>query len=158
VRLKQSLLVALTLLFAASAICAPTPAKLSKELALKAIVLFRNDPQSDFGRAAAAYIFDFVEKSPDVNVVVSSKTVPFLGDKSLPQDVFSTLLAAYAVGNADPQLLRARKKNDSYAGVRQVIDTYRQLQKRSPKLKVPQVEKFIELEKSGKLKEHVSSP
>jgi hypothetical protein len=67
------------------------------------------------------------------------------------------LTAAFLVGNVDAQLLRGAKKDDPYAGVLQVIDTYRQMQRNNVKLKIAEVEKFIEMEKHGKLKAYVSN-
>jgi hypothetical protein len=62
------------------------------------------------------------------------------------------------VGNVRSQLLRGKKTNDSYAGGLQVIETYRQLQKRNPKLRINEIEKFIQLEKQGKLAAYLASP
>ena len=89
---------------------------------------------------------------------INSKTTPFLSNKSLSLDDRSTLLAAFVAGNIDPQLLRHQKKDDSYSGVLQVIETYRQMQRKNPKLRIADVEKFIEMEKRGELKRYVSHP
>jgi hypothetical protein len=64
--------------------------------------------------------------------------------------VRSTLTAAFLVGNVDAQLLRGDKKDDPYAGLLRMIDTYRQMQRKNVKLKIPEVEKFIDMEKHGK--------
>jgi hypothetical protein len=61
------------------------------------------------------------------------------------------------VGNADSQLLRHQKKDDSYAGLLQMIDSYRQMQRKNPKLRIAELEKFIEMEKHGQLKAYASS-
>src|SRR5882762_4217819 len=82
---------------------------LTKHEALKAILLFRQDPQSDLGRGAGGLIINFAEKNHDVSVRISPKVVPFLSNKSLSLDYRSTLLAAFTVGNIDSQLLRSEK-------------------------------------------------
>ena len=130
---------------------------LTKTEALRAITLFREDPLSEIGRGAGGLIMNYAEKSPDVRVVVSQKCIPFLSNKGIPINEKSTLIAAFVVGNVDSQLLRNQKKDDSYAGVLQVIDSYRQIQREKPKFRLEEIEKFIELEKRGQLKAYVSS-
>jgi hypothetical protein len=61
------------------------------------------------------------------------------------------------VGNVDSQLLRHQKKDDSYAGLLQVIDSYRQMQRKNPMLRITEVEKFLEMQNRGELKAYVSS-
>jgi len=140
----------------ASLVAAPKQT-ITKEAAFNAIMMFRADPLSDDGRQAGGVVMLFVEQSHDVLVTLSSKTLSFLSNKSLPEKYRATLLAAFVVGNTDSQLLRHQKKDDSYAGVLQLIESYRQMQKKDPKLRVTEVEKFIELQKRGELKKYVSS-
>ena len=142
--------------FAVSASGAET--KISRETALDAIMTFRADPFSGWNRGAAGIIFKFVEKSPDVVVNITRKALPFLGDKSVNHSDECLLLAAFVAGNVDSQLLKKRKKDDSYAGDLQVIATYRQMQQKNPKLRIASVEKLIDLEKRGELKRYVISP
>jgi hypothetical protein len=131
---------------------------ITKHEALKAIAAFREDPLSDLGRGAGALIITFADEDHDVSVRISPKTVPFLSNKSIPQEIVSTLLVAFTAGNIDSQLLRNEKKDDSYSGVLQVIETYRQLQKKKPKLRIAEVEKFIDLERQGKLRAYAAPP
>src|SRR5882724_1828627 len=70
----------------------------------------------------------------------------------------TTLTAAFFVGNVDAQLLRGEKKGNPYAGELQVIETYRQMQKQNPKLRIAEVERFVELQRRGELKRYVNSP
>jgi len=102
-------------------------------------------------------IFEFVETSPEVLVNITKKAVPFLSNDAIPLAARSILTAAFFVGNVDAQLLRGDKKDNPYAGVLQVIDTYRQMQRNNAKLKIAEVERFIELEKRGELKDYVTS-
>ncbi|SRR6266481_291794 len=131
---------------------------ITKEMALQAITLFRTDPTSEKGRAAGELIFDFVEKSPSGVVNVTKKAVPFLTNHKIPLPERSTLTAAFFVGNVDAQLLRGEKKGNPYAGELQVIETYRQMQKQNPKLRIAEVERFVELQRRGELKRYVNSP
>jgi hypothetical protein len=126
-------------------------------MALEAITIFRTEPTSERGRSAGGLIFDFAETSPDVLVNVRNKAVPFLSNAGIPLAERSTLTAAFLAGNVDAQLLRGEKKDNQYTGVLQVIDTYREMQRKNPNLRITEVGKFIEMEKRGELKAYVSS-
>jgi hypothetical protein len=130
---------------------------ITHETVLYAIMTFRVDPLSEDARQAGAVVMRFVEQSHDVVVKISSKTLPFLSNKSLPEKYRATLLAAFVVGNVDSQLLRHQKRDDSYAGLLQLIESYRQMQWKNPRLRISEVEKFIEMQNRGELKTYVSS-
>ena len=150
--------VPLIALFAARiSVAAPADPVITKEVALKAITLFRDDPLSEDGRAAAAIIIMFADKSHDVLLGLSKKVFPVFGAPGVSQRETSLLLAAFAAGNVDSQLLRGVKKDDAYAGDLQLIQTYRQLQKKNPKLKIPAIEKMAEMEQRGELKRYLSA-
>jgi hypothetical protein len=152
----------LAILLLASAVltvsaAAPEDLVISKEVALKAIGLFRDDPLSEDGRAAAAIIVTFVDKSHDVVVGLSKKVFPVFDAPGVSKKETNALMAAFIAGNLDSQLLRGVKKDDPYAGDLQLIQTYRQLQKKNPRLKVPDIENMAEMERRGELKRYVSS-
>ena len=130
---------------------------ITKEIALKAIVIFRGDPLSKEGRAAAALIVAFVDKNHDVVVELNKKAFPVFDAPGVSQDEKALLLAAFAAGNADSQLLRGVRKDDSYAGDLQLIQTYRQLQRNNVKLKIPSIEKMAQMEQRGELKRYLNS-
>lgn len=131
---------------------------IKKENVRNAIGIFRQDPTSQRGRAAGEIVRRYAEKSTDVILTITPKLAPFLSDIKIPPDDRSLLLAAYMVGNVDLQLLRNEKKDDPYAGITEVIETYRQMKKQNPGLSIPDIENFIELEKRGELKAYVASP
>jgi hypothetical protein len=147
------------LAFAALAISTAVSAEpvITKEVALKAIAIFRDDPLSEDGRGAAALIVMFVDKNHDVLVELSKKAFPVFDAPGVSQKETSLLLAAFAAGNVDSQLLRGVKKDDPYAGDLQLIQTYRQLQTKNPKLKITAIEKMAEMERRGGLKHYLSS-
>ena len=136
---------------------APADPVISKEVALKAIGIFRDDPLSEDGRGAAAIIISFADKNHDVLLGLSKKVFPVFDVPGVSQKETGLLLAAFAAGNVDSQLLRGVKKDDAYAGDLQLIQTYRQLQKKNPKLKIPAIEKMAEMEQRGELKRYLSS-
>lgn len=152
------LIVGTVIVFAVCSPAAEPVLPISKETVRSAIALFRQDPQSPRGRAAGEIVRSFAEKNDGVSVEVTSKLAPFLSNTKIPQEDRTLLLDAFIVGNVDSQILRNEKKDDPYAGVSEVIQTYRQMQKRDPTLNLPEIENFIELEKRGELKKYVVSP
>ena len=137
---------------------AAEPIPISKDTTRNAITVFRQDPLSPQGRAAGEIVRSFAEKTDVVLLKITDKLVPFQTNGSLVPEDRTLLLDAYIVGNVDSQLLRNEKKDDPYAGVSEVIQTYRQMQKQTPTLQLPEVENFIDLEKRGELKQYVASP
>lgn len=136
----------------------PTPA-ITKEIALKAVTAFcAADPFSEDARTYAAILLRFTDEDQDVLIKISQKVVPFLKSKTLSQQEIAIVLGAFVAGNLDSQLLRGRKKDDAYAGELQVMETYRQMQKKKPKLRIPEIEKLIELESKGQLRSYLSKP
>jgi hypothetical protein len=67
------------------------------------------------------------------------------------------LFGAFVAGNVDSQLLRSVKKDDSYGGDIQLIETYQRMQKRKPKLRIPEIERLIELKSKGQLRAYLAS-
>lgn len=129
----------------------------SKDAALKAIAIFCENPFSEEAKAAAALVVNFSEKSPEVEINIESKSVPWFTEEPQPQHA-NLLLTAYIVGNTKSQLDRGKAQNDSLAGVLQAIATYQQIQKQEPDFKIPDVEKLIELNTRNKLKEYLETP
>ena len=150
-------LLAIFLCTAAVSLAAPPAKTISKQTVLDAIMTFRVDPLSEDGRQAGAIVVLFTDQDHDVSVSLRQKTLPFLTDKSLPENYRGAFLAAFVVGNVDSQLLRHQKKDDSYAGLQQLIESYHQMQRKNPKLRVAEIEKFVELEKRGQLKAYAES-
>jgi hypothetical protein len=77
---------------------------------------------------------------------------------TIPGNDRTLLLDAFVVGNVDSQFLHNEKKDDPYAGVSEVIQVYRQMQKQNSALSVPEIENFIDLEKRSELKKYITSP
>jgi len=131
---------------------------ISKETVLNAIATFRADPTSPAAQPAARLVKEFAENSGDVRVTITKKAVPLISHHELPISQTHPLTQAFLIGNVRSQLLHNRIGDDCYAGGRQVIETYRQLQKKNPRLRINEIEKFVELEKAGKLKAYLSTP
>jgi hypothetical protein len=157
--IRSSVLIAgIALLFAAYSPAAEPESPITKEAVRKAISLFRQDPLSPQGRAAGEVVRTFAEKSEDVILHVTPKLAPFLSNVQFPERDRALLLNAFMVGSVDSQLLRNEKMDDPYAGVLEVISTYRRMQTVVPTINLPEVQKLIDLEKRDELKEYVASP
>lgn len=154
--MRRSIIVAL-LVVVFSAYGVERPSFSTKDV-LNAIAAFRGDPLSDLGRLGGGVVMAYVKTSPDVMVRLTPKVFPIFGKNNhLSDDEFATLLVAYDAGNAGSQLKRNKIGDDAYAGDLQLIETYKLLQRRNPKLKVTGIEKLIELDRSDRLKQYVSS-
>jgi hypothetical protein len=143
------------------AVCAPAAepeSPISNEAVRAAIATFRQNPLSPEGRAAGEVVRSFAEKTDTVVVQMSDKVTPFVNNPELLTADRTLLRNAFIVGNVDSQLSRKERKDDPYAGVSEVIHTYREMQKRNPTLKLAGIENFIDLEKHGELKTYVNSP
>ena len=131
---------------------------MTKEMARNAITVFRQDPLSPRGRAAGEVVRRFAEKDESVIVQIDAKVVPFTNDLKVMQEDRTLLLDAFVVGNVDAQFLRNEKKDDSYSGVTEMIETYRAMKKQNPAVNIADVEKFIEMDKHGELKKYLATP
>jgi hypothetical protein len=129
--------------------------QITADTALRAIQEFQTDPLAAFQRGVAKTIVDFAKESPAVLIRFTDKVVPWLA-KGEMDDRRSILLTAFVAGNTESQLRREKKEDDPVAGVLQVIATYRQLQQADPAFRVDELETLINLEKEGRLKEHLS--
>ena len=124
----------------------------SRNEVLRAVEVFVNSPLSAEGKAAAATIANFAEESEDITIVVSSKVVTWLESANPAR---FTLFAAYVVGNVKSQLEHRSNADDPYAGLQQVLKTYAQLKSVDKNLRIPEVEKFVDLEAKKQLKQYV---
>jgi hypothetical protein len=120
-----------------------------------AVRSFHADPERARGNTARI-IFQYAEQSRDVQLVMNSKVMSFIKNQKKNFDERSTLLLAFIVGDMEAQWARRETKDNSYAGVLQVIATYQQLKKSNPNLRIPEIENFIEMQRRGELKAYVS--
>lgn len=132
----------------------PAPSiEITKEIALRAIAAFTEDPTGQRGRAAIAVFTRFAQDSKDVTVQVSPKLVPWFGNQSAPnQQERNRLFGAYIAGNARSQLQRGAPQDDPLAGWQQVFATYAQLQAAQAGLLIPEVETLLSEQRAGTLR------
>jgi hypothetical protein len=143
-------------LIAAATLAALAQEGVTKADVLRAIERFRAAPESEGGQVAAQVIVRFAKESPEVEITASPKLLPWM-QATPPPKQSSLLLAAYIAGSARAQLESGKTKHDALAAEEQVIETYRKLQQTTPGLKIEAVEKLVELQKQGKLKEYLET-
>lgn len=129
-------------------------AEVTPEMALKACATFDHEPLGKAGRAAAATILRFTDKSPKVLVVLSPDSTPWMGAKNLSIEYQSLLLAAFAAGNIRAQLEAKEARDRLYDGWLQVFRTYAKMKAANPKLSVPPIEELISKRDAGTLRAH----
>lgn len=144
--MRRALLAAVLISVVPPVYSAEMKPNLSKQEVLNLIASFRGDPLSERGRLAGAFILAYVKTNPAVIVQYTPRVLPISDDNGLADEDRGTLMAAYAAGNVQSQLSRRKAGDDPYTGDLQLIETYRKLQRRNSKLKLPPVEKLDELE------------
>jgi len=123
----------------------------------KAIAAFQKDSSGKEGKAAAGVILLFAIQSKDVVVIVGKEESAWLGlEKDKNDENTSRLMAAYVAGSVLAQLDAKKPAHDMYAGLRQVFQTYQQVQKEDQTFKRPELDKLQAMDKEGKLKAHVA--
>ena len=144
--MKLSLAFPVLLLFLSLTAAWPAPDQkeptVTKEVALKAITLFREQPHTEAGRGAAALILRFAEESPDVKVTLEHSQMEWFGPKEDLKN-YSILLVAYVAGSLRSQLDSGKKEHDGPASAKQVVETYKKLKQIDPKLGIEPIEKML---------------
>jgi len=131
--------------------------KISKDIALKAIEIFENEPLSQDGEGAASIITEYASESEDIDIVISDKIITWLvsNDKDPYYKYRAILLAAYLTGNVKSQIVQGVAQDDPYSGLNQVLKTYHQLQKQDMSFNLQEIEEIQKLKNNKHLKEHI---
>jgi hypothetical protein len=130
--------------------------EITAESALRAINIFQVDPLGEQAKEASARVVRFAQASDAVTITVASKYVPWI-DSGKEVENSHILLGAYIAGNLKFQLEKGVNKNQPYQGILQVISTYKQLLKANAIEKIDAIEKWIGLQRTGKLRQHIES-
>ena len=133
------------------------PLPIDKDTVSMAITIFRRTPTNQQGTMVRPIILRYAQESPDVNIVVSSKAMPWIIDSKGHDEAGALLLTAYVAGDVQAQLDKRKPQDDPVAGTEQVIATYQQLRRSEPTLRIMEVEKLIDLKKHGKLAKHLET-
>ena len=131
----------------------------------KVVDIFEQDPLSEDAVDAFFTVLSFLEKHNSVGSLSGSVTVR-IKEECFPwyqnwndgqEDRGSMLLfGAYIIGDVKAQLEAKVNKDQPYAGARQVISTYQKLRNANVVESIPEIEKWIQSENDGKLKDLVA--
>jgi hypothetical protein len=151
---RMNFLIVSVVCFALNAPSQEKPKLASREEVLKEIEVFAKSPVSAEGKAAAWTIVRFAQENEDVLINISPKVLPW-ANTNKEYKYSETLLAAYLAGNVKSQLHGRARADDPYAGIQQVLKTYAQLREFDKTLDIPEVQKFVDLEKKNELKKYL---
>jgi tetratricopeptide (TPR) repeat protein len=105
-------------------------------------------------------ILQFVEKSPDIEIIIEEAALPFFSE-DLDMEAKSLLLTGFIAGNAARQLRTGVPGNDLAAGVGGELEVYRALQAAASttfqgrKVRSAGLDAFLDLEQKGQLRAHL---
>jgi hypothetical protein len=120
----------------------------------EALAAYEKDPLGAAGTTAAGVLMKFAEEDKRVRIVFFEESAPWmLQDES--GNPTTELMAAFVVGNIKAQLAAGRPAMNSYAGTLEVFRIYQRLKQAHDSLKIPAIEKFLAMEKAGKLRAYL---
>ncbi len=128
----------------------------TQEEVAQAIQTFLKDPTSPEAKAAGKVIFTYSQETPDHEISIDEKALPWL-KSSGGSDRGTLLLVAFISGDLQEQFRKGTGKPETYAGVLTVLSVYEKLKAKSSIYFDPNLEHFIDLEKNGKLKEFLEA-
>jgi hypothetical protein len=127
---------------------------ITRSQVLDAIAVLEKDVTAEAAPEAAAKVARFGEESPSVLIIIGDETMPWMADQAPAAEaaVRAMLTAAYFAGNIKAQLERRHAQDDPYAGWLFLFNAYKQMRKKQPALRIPEIEALQEQEKAGVLK------
>jgi len=128
--------------------------RITPEIALKAIELFQKNPLDKNADGALSIIINFADISDDVIITLDPMLLPWT-KSNIKYSHSHTLFGAFVAGNLKKQILQRERKDHPYDGVVQIIATYKQLRNKNAVKKIKEIEKWIEIQNSGKLKSYI---
>ena len=128
---------------------------ISRHAVLAAIAVLGKDVTGPGALQAAVTVTQFGRDSNDVLLIVSPDTLPWVQTNVSEADaqVRALLMAAYFAGDIKSQLQKGRPGDDPYSGWLAAIRAYRQVQKKQPRVSIPEIEDLIRQEKAGTLRQ-----
>lgn len=117
--------------------------------------LLRN-PMSDAAKSAGAEIIEFAGESPDYHIELEVGYLPWVKDRDLPKGS-QILMAAFIAGNLREQMRKNSSQPEPYAGVLAALQVYQKIKQANSSFNIPKVEKFLAMEREGKLRQHIAS-
>jgi hypothetical protein len=113
-------------------------------------------PLSDAAKSAGAEIIEFAGESPNYHIELEVAYMPWVKDRALPKGS-QILLAAFIAGNLREQMRKNSSTPEPYAGVLAALDVYQKIKRADGEFHIPKAEKFLAMERDGKLRQHIAS-
>lgn len=117
--------------------------------------LLRN-PMSEEAKSAGAAIIEFAGESPNYHIELEVAYMPWVKDRGLPKGS-QILMAAFIAGNLKEQMRKNTSQPEPYAGVLAALKVYEKIKQTNESFNIPKVEKFLSMERDGKLRQHIAS-
>lgn len=111
---------------------------------------------SDAAKSAGAQIIEFAGESPDYHIELEVAYMPWVKDRGLPNGS-QMLLAAFIAGNLREQMRKNTSKPEPYAGVLAALEVYEKIKQKNGEFLIPKAEKFLTMEREGKLRPYIAS-
>jgi len=130
--------------------------KITPEIALKAIQLYRHDPTTEDAMSALSIAANFADQSDQVSVLLQDEYFPFkLG--SIASELESRFVGAFIAGNIEHQLLNQINQNSPLEGVSLVLHTYKKLHEKGISPKMEDFEKWLLWQEKGDLEKNLKN-
>jgi hypothetical protein len=130
--------------------------KITPEITLKAIQLYRHDPTTEDAMSALSIVTNFAEQSDQVTVLLQEKYFPFkLG--SIASESESRFIGAFVAGNIERQLLNKINQNSPLEGIFLVLHTYKKLHEKGLFPKMENFEKWLLWQEKGDLEKNLKN-
>ncbi|TGL63213.1 hypothetical protein [Leptospira sarikeiensis] len=138
------------LLFCTSHLFAET----NTESILKLIHIVEKKPVDQSSQRVYDQIIQYAIESKSVQIVVSPKLLPWF---TRDTDYKLILFGSFIAGNIKPQLISGIKGDDSYSGILNLIKTYEEIRKFNESFYMIEIDRLIELEKDGRLRDYTKT-
>ena len=124
--------------------------RITPEITLKALALYRADPTNEDALGALSITTNFADKSPNLLVEIKEEYFPFkLGE--LDQNIQARFIGAFVAGNIEYQLIHNINENRPIEGIKLVLYTYTRLREKNIIPKHKEFEKWINMDRNGEL-------
>lgn len=128
--------------------------RITPEITLKAIQLYKNDPTTDDALGALSIATNFAEQSEQVFVTIDAKFLPFkLGN--IDKDVEARMIGAFVAGNIEYQLMHKIRQDSPLEGILLELYTYKKLKEKGLFPENDNFEKWLQWEKEGELRQRL---
>lgn len=117
--------------------------------AVEALRTFQNDPLHNL--EAASTFTTYVKEDGAVHVSITTRLVPWMLDRTLPNRIKAILLSAFVAGNFQSQLDDPTRLDDTAASLAYTVEVYELLKQEDPALKIALLDELLAAKGEGEL-------